>query len=310
LALSPQMRWKVDQFRKKMSGIFGSQDEQPRPQLCPACRTLVGAGAKRCHQCGASMTFSMAAASRSLERLMPMTSPVTYGILTISCLLFVVSLLVTMRDGGLQAPSGGLFGIFSFGSINGRVLLRLGESLPLPYDLMQPWRFVTAIFLHGSILHIVFNMWVLMDIGPQIEEQYGSGRYMFIYVLAGVGGFLLSSASPGGHVSVGGSGSLLGLIGVLLATTIGRRSAGSQMLRGQLIRWLIYIAIWGLVVPGIDNWAHAGGLATGFALGKILTDRPPATPEDRKLAYALGWGAALVAVVSFAMMMAWNYRAS
>jgi rhomboid protease GluP len=314
LALSPQMRWKVDQFRKKMSGMFGGQDEQPRPQLCPACRTLVGAGAKRCHQCGASMTFSMAAASRSLEQLMPATSPVTYGILTISCLLFVVSLLVTMRDGGLQAPSGGLFGIFSFGSINGDVLHKLGSSLPLsgfpgvPGDFAQPWRFITAIFLHGSILHIVFNMWVLMDIGPQIEEQYGSARYLFIYVIAGIGGFLLSSVT--GHLSVGGSGSLLGLIGVLLATTIGRRSAGSQMLRGQLIRWLIYIAIWGLVVPTTDNWAHAGGLATGFALGKLLTDRPPATPEDRKLAYALGWGAALVVVASFAMMILWNSRAS
>jgi rhomboid protease GluP len=308
LALSPQMRWKLDQFRKKMSGAFGGQNEQPRPQLCPACRTLVGAGAKRCHQCGASMTFSMAAASRSLERLMPEASPVTYGILTISCLLFVVSLLATMRDGGLEAPSGGLLGIFNFGAINGRVLLRLGESLPLPYNLIQPWRFVTAIFLHGSILHIVFNMWVLMDIGPQIEEQYGSARSLFIYVLTGIGGFLVSSTTL--HASVGGSGSLLGLIGVLLATTIGRRSAGSQMLRSQLIRWLIYIAIWGLLVRGIDNWAHAGGLATGFVFGKLLTDRPPATPEDRKLAYALGWGAALIVVASFALMMFANYRAS
>jgi rhomboid protease GluP len=308
LPLSPRMRWKLDQIRKWFSGISGDEGNQPRPQLCPACRTLVGAGAKRCHQCGASMTFSMAAASRSLERLMPATSPVTYGILTISCLLFVVSLLVTMRDSGFEAPSGGLLGIFSFGSINGRVLLRLGESLPLPYNLTQPWRFVTAIFLHGSILHIVFNMWVLMDIGPQIEEQYGSARYLFLYVLTGIGGFVLSSAT--GHASVGGSGSLLGLIGVLLATTMGRRSAGAQMLRSQLIRWLIYIAIWGFLVSGIDNFAHAGGLATGFALGKILTDRPPATPEDRKLAYALGWAAALVVVASFVMMFLWNSRAS
>ena len=308
MPLSPRMRWKLDQIRKWFSGISGDEGNQPRPQLCPACRTLVGAGAKRCHQCGASMTFSMAAASRSLERLMPATSPVTYGSLTISCLLFVVSLLVTMRDSGFEAPSGGLLGIFSFGSINGRVLLRLGESLPLPYNLTQPWRFVTAIFLHGSILHIVFNMWVLMDIGPQIEEQYGSARYLFLYVLTGIGGFVLSSAT--GHASVGGSGSLLGLIGVLLATTMGRRSAGAQMLRSQLIRWLIYIAIWGFLVSGIDNFAHAGGLATGFALGKILTDRPPATPEDRKLAYALGWAAALVVVASFVMMFLWNSRAS
>ncbi len=309
MALSPQMRWRVDQLRKKMSGIFGSQSEQPRPQLCPACRTLVGAGAKRCHQCGANMTFSMAAASQSLGRLMPATSPATYAILTVSCLMFVVSLLSTMSQGGLQAPSGGLFGIFNFGSINGRVLLRLGESLPLRYNLIQPWRFVMAIFLHASILHIVFNMWVLLDIGPQIEEMYGSARYLFIYVLCGIGGNLLSSGI-GGHPSVGGSGAIVGLIGVLLATTIGRQGAGAQMLRGQLIRWLVYILIWGFVVSGVDNWAHGGGLVTGFLLGKVMTDRPPAIPEERKLAYALGWAAALVVVASFAMMMWWNSRVS
>jgi rhomboid protease GluP len=260
------------------------------------------------------MTFSMAAASRSLGRWMPATSPATYGILSISCLLFVVSLLDTMRESGFQMPAGGLSSLFNFGGISGDVLHRLGASLPLsgfpgvPGDLAQPWRFVTAVFLHGSILHIVFNMWVLMDIGPQIEELYGSARYLFIYVVTGIGGYLVSSTF--GHFSVGGSGALLGLIGVLLAMTTGRRAAGMQMLRSQLIRWLIYIGIWGLLFPGIDNWAHAGGLATGFILGKILTDRPPATPEERKLAYALGWAAALIVVASFAVMIFGNLRAS
>ena len=307
--LSPRMRWKFDQIRKKFGGLAGDRGDQPRPQLCPACRTLVGAGATRCHNCGANMRFSMAAASRSLGRLMPTASPATYGILTLSCLMFLVSLLATMRESGFQAPGGGGFSaIFNFGGISGAVLQRLGASLPLPYDLSQPWRFVMAVFLHGSILHIVFNMWVLMDIGPQIEELYGSARYLFIYVITGIGGYVLSSAI--GHFSVGGSGAILGLIGVLLAMTTGRRAAGLQMLRGQLIRWLIYIGIWGLLFQGVDNWAHAGGLATGFLLGKLMIDRPPATPEERKLANALGWAAALIVVASFAMMILGNIRAS
>ena len=103
-----------------------------------------------------------------------------------------------------------------------------------------------AVFLHGSLLHIFFNMWVLMDIGPQIEELYGSARYLFIYVVTGIGGYVVSSAFW--HFSVGGSGALLGLIGVLLAMTVGRRTAGMQMLRGQLIRWLIYIAHLGIAL--------------------------------------------------------------
>jgi len=227
---------------------------------------------------------------------MPTTAPVTYGILSVSCLLYAVSLAATFRETGTLVAPGGIFNI---GGIAGDVLQRLGASLPLFIDISQPWRFVTAVFLHGSIMHIVFNMWVLMDVGPQIEEMYGSARYLFIYVVTGIGGYILSSYF--GKFSVGGSGALLGLIGVLLALTMGRQNTGMQMLRGQLIRWLIYIAVWGFLFPGIDNWAHLGGFASGFLLGKILSDRPPATGDERKRAYAMGWFAALTVVASFVM---------
>jgi rhomboid protease GluP len=303
LALSPRLRWRLDRIREQLSGLFGDSNEPRRPQLCPACGTLVGASANRCHQCGASLTFSMAAASKSLERWLPTTSPATYSILAFSCLLYGVSLVATMRETGLQPPSGGgMFALLGIGGINGDVLQRLGASLPLvPFNLAQPWRFVMAVFLHGSLMHIVFNMWVLMDIGPQIEELYGSARFFFIYVVTGIGGFFLSS-SLSNHPSVGGSGALLGLIGVLLAITTGRRSASMQMLRSQIIRWLIYIAVWGLLFPGIDNYAHFGGLVTGFVLGKIMVDRPPVSPEEQKRAQMLGWATALIVVVSIAMM--------
>jgi rhomboid protease GluP len=308
LALSPRQRWKLDRFKEQISGAFGGKPEDARPKLCPACGTLVGASATRCHQCGASMTFSLAAASKSLSKLMPTTSPATYAILTSSCVMYGLSLLWTIRLNGMQAPAGGGLGaLMNFGAIDGNVLMRLGASLPLPINLFQPWRFVTAVFLHGSVMHIVFNMWVLMDIGPQIEELYGSARYLFIYVLTGIGGYVVSSTF--GKFSVGGSGALLGLIGVLLAITTGRRSAGMQMLRGQIIRWLIYIAVFGFLFPGIDNFAHAGGLAAGFALGKIMIDRAPVSPEERKSAQLLGWASAIVVVASFAMMVFLNLRA-
>ena len=291
-----------------MSGFFGRGGGQSRPKLCPSCRTLVGAEATHCHNCGANLTFSLAAASRSLERLMPTQSPATYGILALSCLFFVISLVATIRETGFSSMGGGLSGLFGFGAVGGSVLERFGASLPLPYNLAQPWRFVMAVFLHGSILHIFFNMWVLMDIGPQIEELYGSARYFFIYVVTGIGGYLLSSGT--GHMSVGGSGALLGLIGVLLAVTTNRRTIGMQMLRNQLIKWLIYIAVWGLLFPGIDNFAHAGGLITGFILGKIMADRPPVSPDERKKADALGWLAGLLVAASLGLMVLYNVRAS
>jgi rhomboid protease GluP len=309
LPLSPRLRYKLDRTLAKFKGLFEGRQEQPRPKMCPSCGTLVGAGATRCHQCGASMTFSMAAASRSIGHLLPTTSPATYAILGFSCILYIVSLLWTMRLSGLSQPGGGALGILNnLGGINGEVLQRLGASLPLGYNLREPWRFVMAVFLHGSLMHIGFNMWVLMDIGPQIEELYGSAKYLFIYVIAGIGGYLLSSFF--GHFSVGGSGALLGLIGILLAITTGRRGAGMQMLRRQIIRWLIYILIWGLLFPGIDNYAHLGGLATGFLLGKIMMDRPPMSPEERKRAYLLGWSAALLTAASFLIMIYENFHSS
>src|SRR5579862_345358 len=242
-------RYKIDRWRNQFGSLFRRQPAVARPRLCPACGTLVGSTAGRCHQCGANLTFSLAAASRSLSKLLPQTAPVTYGILSLCCILYGVSLLVTINRSGFQAPSGGPGALFGLGGINGAVLFRMGLSGP--FDFVQPWRLITAIFLHGSLLHIGFNMWVLMDLGPTIEELYGSARFLFVFIVTGAFGYFVSSAM--GRLSVGASGGLLGMVGVLLALTTHRQSTGMRMLRGQLINWLIYIAVMGLLMPGIDN---------------------------------------------------------
>ena len=285
--------------------MFHSEPKQLRPRLCPACGTLVGATATKCHQCGANMTFSFAAASRSLGRWMPQTSPVTYVVLAICCVMYALSFVITMKLSGGDGAGGG---IMNLGGIATQVNYRLGASLPLPYNISQPWRFVTAIFLHGGLLHIGFNMWVLMDIGPMVEELYGSARYLFLYVATGVAGYVLSSAV--GHLSVGASGSLLGLIGVLLAATTGRKSMAAQALRSALIRWLIYLAVLGFLTRGsTDNFAHMGGLASGYLLGRLMPDRTPADLSERRRADFLGWAAGIAIAVSFAFMVV-NYLQS
>ncbi len=300
MPLPLRWRWKLDRLREKVAWFFGGKKAEGRPRLCPSCGTLVGASATRCHQCGASMTFSLAAASKTLGRLMPTTSPVTYAILTLTCLLYAVNLMLTVRANGFQAPSGGaLSALLQLGQIDPRVSIRFGSSLPLVADLSQPWRFVMAIFLHGSLLHIGFNMWVLMDLGPLVEEVYGSARYLFLYIVCGIGGYLGSSFF--GHMSVGASGSLVGLVGILLALTAGRRNAAAQMLRSQLIRWIIYLAIMGFF-PGVDNIAHIGGGLTGYALAQIVPSREAVDARDRRMANTLGWAAGLAVAVSFAWM--------
>lgn len=299
--------------------MFGSQEKQRRPRLCPACGTLVGSTANRCHQCGASLTFSMAAMSRSLSKYMPANAPVTYLVLGACCVLYGLSLLLTIHSGASVTPQGGgIFDeLFGIGGISGSVLQRLGASLPLPYDIAQPWRLVTACFLHASLLHIGFNMWVLIDIAPALEELYGSSRFLFIYVACGIGGYVLSSSSPfigilrglriaSSGTAIGASGAIVGLIGVLLAITYRRGGSGMQQLRSYVWHWIIYLVLWGLFFPGIDNMAHLGGGLTGYFLGKLMLDRAPQTPVERKRAYALGWATAAVVVISFALMVFWS----
>jgi rhomboid protease GluP len=295
-------RYKLDRWRDSLAGIFRSEPQERRPRMCPACGTLVGSAARKCHECGANLTFSLAAASRSLSGLLPTESPITYIILGLNFLLFVVSLLATMR---ISQESGGQ-GLNLFGGINGLVLDRLGASRPLVLINGEWWRLVMAIFLHGGILHIAMNTWVLMDIGPQVEEVYGSARYLFLYIATGIAGFLASAIT--GHFSVGASGALMGLIGLMLAITTRRGGAYMQMIRGQLIRWVVYILVLGFVVSGIDNAAHLGGLAAGFLLGRVMADREPMNATERKRAYALGWAAGLVVVASFAAMLAHYFR--
>jgi len=188
------------------------------------------------------------------------------------------------------------------------VLDRLGACRP--YWLMQGqwWRLVMPIFLHGGVLHIAMNSWVLMDVGPKVEEVYGSARYLFLYVLTGIAGFLASATM--GHFSIGASGALMGLIGLMLAITTRRGGAHMQMLRGQLLRWVAYILVIGFVFRGIDNAGHLGGLAAGFLLGRLMADREPATLAERQRAYALGWLAGLVVVASFVFMLLHYFRGS
>jgi len=303
LPLPLRWRLKLDRLRASLSAMFQSKEKQRRPGLCPACGTLVGSSATRCHQCGANLTFSLAAVSRSLSKIMPTTAPVTYFILSVCCLIYGISLLLTMRSGFPTAPQGGgmLSTLFGIGSIASPILIRLGASLPWPIDLVQPWRLVTACFLHANLLHIVFNMWVLIDLAPAIEELYGSPRFFFLYTVCGIGGYLLSGRV--GHFSIGASGAIVGLIGVLLAVTYRRGGAGMQQLRTQVYRWIIYLVLWGFFFPGVDNMAHLGGGITGFILAKFMMDRAPAAPSERKRAYALGWAAAVVLLVSFGFMI-------
>ena len=129
MPLPVRWRYKIDRWRSQIAAMFHTEPKPLRPRLCPACGTLVGATSNKCHQCGANMTFSFAAASRSLGRWMPQTSPVTYTMLAICSVMYALSFVITMKLSAGEGLAGGLMGL---GGIAAQVNYRLGASLPLP----------------------------------------------------------------------------------------------------------------------------------------------------------------------------------
>lgn len=128
----------------------------------------------------------------------------------------------------------------------------------------QFWRLFTPMFLHGSILHLAFNMYALFIFGPGLERHYGHGRFVALFLLAGFAGNVISfmfSAAP----SLGSSTAIFGLLGaegVFLYHN--QRLLGGSARRA--LNNIIVIAVINFVIglqPGIDNWGHLGGLLGG-----------------------------------------------
>jgi rhomboid protease GluP len=300
LALPYRWQWRVEKWKTAMRGFFGGGDQQPRPKICPACNALVGINATRCHECGASMRFSLAALSKKFSGLFgEQETPVTTTLLVANILMFGISwvaLASVTGGGGFQILWG----------MGGETVYRLGASHPYGVFVQhQWWRLVTAMFLHGGLIHIGFNMMSLMQLGPALEELYGSARYLFLYVVTGVFGFLTSVWF--GHFALGASTAILGLVGVMLAVTTKRGGSYMRELRSRLISSVVILFIIGFSGLGIDNYGHFGGLVAGFALGKLFADRQPMNSSERRTAYGLGWLAGVVVVASFAMMIL-HYR--
>ncbi len=128
------------------------------------------------------------------------------------------------------------------------------------------WRLLTSAFLHGSFLHIAFNMYVLFALGPSLERILGHARYLVLYLMAALGGAVASYVfSDLRTVSVGASGAIFGLMGALVVA--GRR------LRYDITQVLMLLGInvvIGFLQPGVDWRAHLGGLVTGAAVAAIF----------------------------------------
>lgn len=159
------------------------------------------------------------------------------------------------------------------GTENHEVLLDFGAMFgPLIAD-GEYWRLFTAMFLHIGILHLAFNSVGLISFGPQVERLYGRARFLTIYILAGLSGTVTSYLLNSIGIGAGSSGAIFGVVGSLAAFLMVQRRLFGHMSQRSLLGIALLVGLnllYGFVTPGIDNWAHFGGLAAGFVLGVVF----------------------------------------
>jgi rhomboid protease GluP len=245
--------------------------------VCASCGYLVGVNDATCYNCGRRNPglWGFAPALRSLGKDLGFVTFVT----GLCILLYALSLLAS----GGQVMAGGLF---SFLSPSPFSLIIFGASGRYPvFALDRWWTVLSASWLHGGLLHILFGVLWIRQLAPAISELFGPGRMVIIYTVAGVSGFLLSSVAgatmgwlpirvlQGGDYTVGSSAAIFGLLGA--AVYYGRR-AGATAVSSQAWSYAVPLFLFGFIMPGIDNYAHAGGFVGGY-LAAVWLD--PLKPE-------------------------------
>jgi len=233
--------------------------------MCPNCRAFITTSDRVCPYCNAQVgprAVDRRNAGEILGGLIPQARFTTVIILIINTALFAATSLYSMRTG---APENA-------------TLMLFGAKLPFSYMQGEWWRLVTAGFLHGGLLHILMNSWVLFDIGAEVEMIYGTSRFIVFYFVSTVLGFLASSfIYPG--ISIGASAGVFGLIGAMIAFGVTDKSALGSYAKALYIRWAIYGLLMGfLPFFQTDNAAHIGGITAGFLAAFIAR-----TPRARAM---------------------------
>ena len=158
------------------------------------------------------------------------------------------------------------------------------------------YRLVTAAFLHAGLLHILFNMFALAQIGPLLEQALGRARFLTLYLLSAIGGSVAGYVlAPPNQPSVGASGAIFGLFGAYYVVV--RRLGGET---GSIVVLLVINLAITFTVPSIDWRAHLGGLVTGAVLAAAFAYVPRG---PRQTLLQVGAVAAVVVVLVVAVVL-------
>jgi rhomboid protease GluP len=232
-------------------------------RMCPNCRAFITTSDRVCPYCDMQLTPSYRQQSAGVAGFIPKERFTTVVILLINSGLYLAVAVLSMKYVGAEG----------FMDFPGGVLVAFGAKEPNLIAHGQWWRYVTAGFLHGGLIHFLMNSWVLFDLGREVEQFFGTARYLVIYLVSSVAGFVVSNMWSS-SVSIGASAAIFGLIGAMIGLGTRSKTPLGGMIRSHFGRWAVY----GLMMSfmpffSIDLGAHVGGLAGGFLVGYIA-DQP------------------------------------
>ncbi len=186
------------------------------------------------------------------------------AILVANIVMFVLSLGIDLRHTAFSSSP------LNFLSPSNNSLLVLGSTGTIPLlQFHRWWSLISANYLHASLLHLVFNMIALYQLGPLLVREYGTARIITIYTVSGIGGYLVSTLF-GVRFTIGASAAVCGLIGAALYYGKSRGGTYGNAIYSQIGGWALGIFLFGFLVPGINNWGHAGGMLVGVLAGALL----------------------------------------
>jgi len=246
--------------------------------LCPRCKRLISSDEPACPYCGLSHPNSWWK-KRFSGNILKQPEDAVRTVIYLNAALFILSIFLRPAHIGVSPNP------LTFLSPSNESLLLLGASGTIPIGLYHNWlSLITASYLHGSILHIIFNMLALRQLGPFVVQEYGLNRFVVSYSASGVRGFFLSYLA-GIPFTIGASAPLTGLIGAIVYYGKSRGGFYGTVVYRQALGWVVGLVLFGIFIPGINNWAHGGGLLAGVFLGFILDyqDRRAETFADRLL---------------------------
>jgi rhomboid protease GluP len=256
--------------------------------VCPGCGRLVDVNEPVCPYCGRTSP-GMFGYGPALQRLLGAFN-LSVAVIGGCVLLYVLSLIIDVR--GIR-----MAGMFDMLSPSSNALLTLGMTGGFALARGWWWTLLTAVFLHGSLLHLLFNMVVTRQYLPHVVELYGSARAWVIFVVAGVAGFAVSILASPRWPTMGASGAIFGLLAALIV--YGRRTRQHAVTQ-QLWVSAGMMFLFGFLMPNVNNWAHAGGFAGGFIASEALSF---SGRRESRLLLLLAWGSALLVPAAFTLQL-------